>query len=191
MRRRPAGPPASAARPHHRGVGRSSSRTAESVSDALRRGADPFVARRRRVGGLTLGAMASLGAVASYQFGLVRHLPEPAARLLDADRVDASGEAYQYLRTPDAALGLASYAATLVLAGRRADQPPAAHPWLSLALGAKVAADAAGGLLLTLEQGTRHRRFCSWCVAAAALSVATVPQVVPEVRAAWRALRRS
>lgn len=159
------------------------------MSDALRRGSDPFTARRRRISGYTLGAMASLGTVAAYQLGLLKHLPEPPGRLFDADRVDASGEAYQFLKTPDAALGLVSYAATLVLAGRRADEHPSSHPLLSLALGAKVAADAAGALFLTAEQGTRHRRFCSWCLAAAALSVATLPEVVAEVRAAWPGLR--
>ncbi|MBW3615885.1 MAG: hypothetical protein KY439_11355 [Actinobacteria bacterium] len=49
---------------------------------------------------------------------------------------------------------------------------------------------AAYGIYLTLEQGTKHRRFCSWCLAAAGASLATVPQVVPEAAAAWKALRR-
>lgn len=53
-----------------------------------------------------------------------------------------------------------------------------------------MAADAAEALFLTVEQGTKHRRFCSWCLGAAASSLATVRQVVPEVRAAWRAVRR-
>ncbi|HEX2699755.1 MAG TPA: vitamin K epoxide reductase family protein [Acidimicrobiales bacterium] len=101
----------------------------------------------------------------------------------------ASGEAYHYLKTPDAALGLLSYAVTLVLAGMRADRDPSTQPFLSLAFGAKVVADAAGGLYLTLEQGSKHRRFCSWCLGATAFSMATVPQVLPEVRAAWSTLR--
>ena len=172
------------------GLGRRTSAAAESLSEALRRGSDPYVVRRRRIGAMTLGSMASLGVVAAYQLGLLRHLPEPALRWLDADCVDASGEAYQVLRTPDAALGLASLAGTLVLAGRKADGHPSSHPVLSLALGAKLVADAAGSLVLTVEQGTKHRRFCSWCLASAALSVAAVPQVVPEARAAWRAVRR-
>lgn len=175
---------------HHGSFGRASSPAARSVSAALREGDDPFVVRRRRIGALALGSMASLGVVAAYQLGLVKHLPEPPGRLFDADRVDASGEAYQALETPDAALGLASYAATLVLAGRRAGRSPASHPLPSLLLGAKVAADAAGALALTAEQASRHRRYCSWCLASAALSLAAVPQVVPEVRAAWRAVRR-
>lgn len=187
--RQPAGPPAGAVRPAPGGVGRSSSAAAEAVSDALRRGDSPFLTRRRRIGALSLGAMGSLGAVAAYQLGLIKHLPEPPGRWFDADRVDASGEAYTYLKTPDAALGLLSYAATLVLAGMRADRHPASQPFLSLAFGAKVASDAAGGMYLTLEQATKHRRFCSWCLGATAFSLAMVPQVVPEVRAAWRGLR--
>lgn len=190
LRRDPAGPPAAALRPAPGGIGRTTSDAAEAVSDALRRLDDEFLARRRRVSGLTLGAMGSLGVVAAYQLGLIKHVPEPPARRLSADSVDAAGEAYQYLKTPDAALGLASYALTLVLAGMRADRGPKRAPLLSLLLGTKVLADAAGGVYLTLEQGTKHRRFCSWCVTAATLSMATVPQLLPEVRAAWHALRR-
>ena len=188
-RSHPAGPPSGSIRSVQGAVGRPSSPAAEAVSDALRRDDSPYLTRRRRIGALTLGAMGSLGAVATSQCGLVRHLPEPPGRWFDADRVDASGEAYVAGRTPDAALGLLSYAATLVLAGMQAHRHPSKQPLLSLALGAKVAADAAGGLFLTVEQGTRHRRFCSWCLAATAFSVAAVPQVLPEVRAAWRGLR--
>jgi hypothetical protein len=46
-----------------------------------------------------------------------------------------------------------------------------------------------GGLFLTAEQLTKHKRVCSWGVATAALLVATVPAAVPEARAAWRSLR--
>jgi len=70
---------------------------------------------------------------------------------------------------------------------RRARQ----RPWIPLALAAKVASDAAFGLYLTLEQVTRHRRLCSWCLAGAAASVASVPQVLPKARAAWPARARA
>jgi hypothetical protein len=38
----------------------------------------------------SLASIGALGAVATYQNGLIRHLPEPPLPLLDADAVDAS-----------------------------------------------------------------------------------------------------
>ena len=58
-------------------------------------------------------------------------------------------------------------------------------------MSAKVALDAVAGLFLTAEQATKHRRFCGWCLLASGASLAMVPQVVPEARAAWRELRGS
>ncbi len=185
-----AGPPASEVRGSPGGIGRRTSDAAEAVSDALRRGDSAFLRRRRRVAGLSLAAMGSLGVVTAYQMGLLRKVPEPPVRFLDADRVDASGEAYQFLKTPDASLGLASAAVTLALAGMGSDRRADQQPLIPLALATKAILDAAFGLLLTLEQGTKHRRFCSWCLLAAATNVATVPQVLPEAAAAWRTLRR-
>ena len=181
---RNATPQAAAVRGPEGGIGRSTSRWAEAVSDDLRRGRGPLLDRRRRVAALSLGAIGALGGVAAYQTGLVRHLPEPPLPLLDADRVDASGEAYRFLGTPDAAVGLASYAVTLALAGMGTRDRASQKPWIPLTLAAKVVLDAAGGVYLGLEQATKHRRFCSWCVAAAAASVAMVFQVLPEARLA-------
>jgi hypothetical protein len=189
-RSQPAGRPASEVRGSPGGIGRRTSDAAEAVSDALRRGDSAFLRRRRRVAGLSLAAMGSLGVVTAYQMGLLRKVPEPSVRFLDADRVDASGEAYQFLKTPDASLGLASAAVTLALAGMGSDRRADQQPLIPLALATKAILDAAFGLLLTLEQGTKHRRFCSWCLLAAATNVATVPQVLPEAAAAWRTLRR-
>ena len=171
------------------GIGRRSSPAAERVSADLRLGQGDALRRRRRVAAMALLSAGSMGVVAAYQMGLIKHLPEPRLAVLDADKVDASGEAYQYLKTPDAALGLANSAITLVLAGmgpaRRAEE----RPWIPLALAAKVGLDTLSALYLTVEQGSKHRRFCSWCLLAAALSAAMVPQVLPEARTAWDQIR--
>lgn len=138
---------------------------------------------------LSLAASGAMGVVAAYQSGLLRRVPEPSLRWLDADAVDAAPEAYAQLEAPDAALGLWSYATTLVLATAGSADRAGERPWLPALLAAKVAFDAVSGLVLTVEQASRHRRFCGWCLAATAASVAMVPQVLPELRAGWRAVR--
>lgn len=125
------------------GVGRSSSRYAEQVSDDLRRVASAGLPGRRRATALTLLATAALGVVEAYQAGLLRRVPEPALPGLDADRVDASGEAYRVLGTPDAGLGIASYGASLVLHGAGPADRAETQPWLPLLATAKAVADAA------------------------------------------------
>ena len=189
-RRRSSGPRAAEVRGAPGGIGRRGSAEAEAVSDDLRRGEGAFLDRRRRIAGLSLSGMASLGVVAAYQFGLIAGPPEPRLPRLDAKAVDASGEAYRYLLTPDAALGLVSYGATLVLAGMGTAKRSETRPWIPLALLAKTVGDAAYGAYLTLEQGTKHRRFCSWCLLTAAASLAAVPQAAPEARQAWKTVRR-
>ncbi len=64
-RARPSGPRASTIRPISEGIGRRSSADAEAMSDALRRGADQFLTRRRRTAALSLASIAGLGVVAT------------------------------------------------------------------------------------------------------------------------------
>jgi hypothetical protein len=91
----PAGPPAAEVRPSSGGIGGSGSQAAEHVSDALRRQDTPHLRARRRVALLQFVSNTALGVVGSYQFGLLRRVPEPSLPGLGADAVDASGEAYQ------------------------------------------------------------------------------------------------
>lgn len=136
-----------------------------------------------------LGASAAMGIVALYQTGNLRHLPDPPLPGLDSDRVDASGEAYESLKTPDAALGLASYGATLALVGMGPADRAREQPVLPLLSAAKVAFDAAGAAWLTAEQLTKHRALCGYCLLASAASLAALGLALPEARDAWRALR--
>lgn len=178
------------ARPARTGIGRHSSPVCERVSDDLRLGTGDFLDQRRHIAALAWGAAAAYGVVGLYQFGLVRRVPEPSLPGLDADRVDAGGEAYDYLHTPDAALGLTSIGATLVLAGMGDRRRHHEHPWVPMAAAVKAVADAGMAMLLFTEQVTKHRRVCSWCTLAAALNLAAVPPSLAEGRAALSTLRR-
>src|SRR5207245_4464305 len=89
---------------------------AERLSRELRTAATPELRRRRRVVALSLVASSSMALITLYQVGLIRHLPEPPLPMFNADKVDASAEAYEKFSTPDAILGLGSYATTMALA---------------------------------------------------------------------------
>jgi len=162
--------------------------TPEALSRELRTGSGEFLARRRKIVALSLVAAGSMMPISLYQMGVIPHLPEPPIPGLDADKVDAAGEAYAILATPDAVLGFGSYAATLALAAMGGERRAETRPWIPLALAAKVALDAAFAAKLTRDQWVKHRAFCSWCLLGAGASFATVPQVVPEARAALRRL---
>jgi len=188
-RERPAGPAAATVRPSSGGVGRGGTPAAEAISDALRRGSSPYLDARRRTAALQTAAAGTLAVVGLYQFGLLRSVPEPSLPGLGADAVDASGEAYQVLHTPDSALGIASAGVSLVLAGMGGAKRHEEQPWIPLVLLAKSLLDAAGGTYLFAEQLTKHKKVCSWCTVSAGLLLATVPAVLPEARAAWKSLR--
>ncbi len=49
-----------------------------------------------------------------------------------------------------------------------------------------MALDALGAGKLTVDQWTKHRAFCLWCLLAAGATFASVPLVLPEARAALR-----
>ncbi|MDP9384008.1 MAG: vitamin K epoxide reductase family protein [Actinomycetota bacterium] len=189
-RRRQRPPLAREARGRSRGVGRTGSRAAESISDDLRLGTGGHLPARRRQAALLLLASASLGVVSLYQLGLIEHLPEPPLPFLDADAVDASGEAYAFGLTPDGTLGSASAAVSLALVGMGGADRARDRPLVPLLAAAKLGLDALGGLYLTAEQASRHRRFCSWCLLAAGAQAAAFPAALPEAREALRRLRR-
>ncbi len=131
-----------------------------------------------------------MGLITLYQMGIIKHLPEPPLARMNADKVDASAEAYQILATPDAAFGLASYAGTIVLASMQGADRAQAAPWIPLTLAAKVAADVAGAAKLTVDQWKRQRAFCFWCLIGAGATFATLPLVLPEARNALHRLRQ-
>lgn len=161
----------------------------KALSRDLRQGSSRFLRLRRKSLTLSLIAAGAMAPITLYQMGVIHHLPEPPLPGLNADKVDAAKEAYAMLATPDAVLGLASYALTAWLAAIGGEDRAETQPWMPLALATKVALDAAAGAKLTADQWTKHGAFCSWCLTAAAASWATVPWVIPEARAALRRVR--
>ena len=163
-------------------------RTAAQLSEALRTGANEVLDHRRTAAALTLVGMASLGVIALYQLGLLRRLPEPPLPGLDAEKVNGSAEAYKLFNTPDAVLGLGSYAATLGLAAMGGADRAQTQPWLPLALAAKAGADALQAAVLTTKSWRNFRSFSLYSLIDALTALLRFPAVLPEARAAWRKL---
>lgn len=170
--------------------GRAREGRAAKLSETLRNGQSKHLRNRRAIVALSSVASASMGIIALYQMGIIKHLPEPPLPMMDADKVDASAEAYEKFRMPDAVLGVGSYAATMSLAAMGGDDRHRTMPWIPMALAAKVAFDAANAAKLSVDQWTKHRAFCFWCLLAAGATFACTPLVVAELRAAVREIER-
>jgi uncharacterized membrane protein len=161
---------------------------ASALSHELRHGSGEFLERRRKAAMLSLVSIGSMTMISLYQLGIISHLPEPPLPGLNADKVDASGEAYEKLAMPDGVLGLHSYATTLAFTAAGGADRAQTKPWIPVALAAKATVDALQAGKLTWDQWAKHRAFCSWCLLAAGATFATLPQVLPEARAALRNL---
>jgi hypothetical protein len=160
----------------------------EQLSRAVRETSDSSMRHRRGVIGLSLAAAGSMGLIALYQSGVIRHLPEPPLPGFDADKVDASAEAFERLEVGDAFLGFVSYGVTMTLAAMGPPDRATRQPWIPLALAGKVAFDVANAAKLTVDQWTKHKAFCFWCLLAATATFATAPLVVGETRRALSAV---
>lgn len=152
---------------------------------------DGYMGNRRRIVGLSLTALASMGVVSLYQIGIIHHLPEPPLPHFNADKVDASSEAYAKLQTPDAVLALVSYAVTAQLAAMGGKDRARKQPWIPLLLVAKLGFDTFQAGKLSVDQWTQHKAFCFWCLLAAAATFISAPTVIPETRAALHTLTSS
>ncbi len=164
--------------------------TPKKLSHELRTGSGDFLEERRGVIALSLTAIGCMGLIALYQIGIIRRLPDLPLPLMDSDKVDASEEAYEKFSTPDAFIGLGSYAVTMGLAAMGGKNRATERPLLPLALAAKASVDAIQAAKLTYDQWAKHKAFCIWCLLAAGATFAIVPLVLGEAAVAARQLAK-
>ncbi len=160
--------------------------SSDQLGRELRTGSGPFLKRRRKILGLTFFSCGVLGYIALYQTGILKKLPEPRWRGLDAEKVNGSAQAYSILGVPDALLGIASYAVTACLAGLGPENRCHAHPLMPIGMGFKVIADASVAGKLTWDECRKYRAFSLWSLLAAAATWTALPLAIPETRAAVR-----
>jgi uncharacterized membrane protein len=157
-----------------------------ALAHDLRNGSSPYLRARRRIAGLSLFSSAILGVVALYQIGIVKRLPQPPGKAFDTKKVNGSVQAYSMASVPDAFLGLASYSATACLAALGPSNRAQTHPWMPLAMGAKLTLDAAMAVKLTATECTQIRAFSIFSLLAAAATLVALPLAFSEVKAAVR-----
>lgn len=141
--------------------------TAQELSQELRDGTGDFLQHRRAATLLTLVGMASLATISLYQMGIFKRLPEPSVSVLDARKVNGSAEAYGILNTPDAVLGVGSYAATLGLIAMGGPNRARSQPWIPLGLAAKCSLDSFQAGALTATSWHKFRAFSLYSLATA------------------------
>jgi len=163
--------------------------TAQELGQELRDGTGDFLEHRRAAALLTLVGMASLATISLYQMGIFKRLPEPSVSVLDARKVNGSSEAYAILKTPDAVLGVGSYAVTLGLIAMGGSNRARSHPWIPLALAAKSGFDSFQAGALTAKSWRKFRAFSLYSIVTALGSFLVLPIVLPEARAAWQKIK--
>lgn len=147
---------------------------------------------RRGIVGLSLVGIASMGVVALYQTGLLRHLPDPPTRRphFDSEKVNSSDEAFGY-GMPDGPIALAAHAVNLAIA---AAGPPGRHrtrPWLPLLAALLSGTQAAVAARYLFHQMPKvDRAWCPYCVADALTHFATFALTLPEAARAGAMLVR-
>jgi uncharacterized membrane protein len=113
-------------------------------------------------------ALLTLLPVAAYQFGCLRHLPDPPGTVFESDRITESRAAHP-LGIPDSLLGLGSYGVTLAFAVNARKSRKARK-----ALMLKLLLDSAVAGFNVVRQVVLFRRLCSWCMGTALCTFAMV-----------------
>ncbi len=157
------------------------------LSQDLRTGQSPDLARRRLGIGLSLAGAAIGAVVTAYQTGLVRRLPDILpGPIWDAEKVDASDYAYRHLQQPDAPSMLVTYGLTAMALSAGGRDRVRDNPALPVVAFLKAAGDLGICVGLAVEEWRENRKLCSWCQVATLISAVTVALTVPEAARVFR-----
>ncbi len=165
------------------------SENSDTLRSDLLYGTGAMLERRRAVVSLSVFSATILGGIALFQAGVLKKLPDPPLPHFDSNAVNGSAQAYSLLATPDALLGMASYAVTACLAAAGPRDRAASTPWIPLAMAAKTSLDASMAGRLAVQQWTRYRKFSFWSLLVAGATFAALPLVMPEAARAWKSER--
>lgn len=159
------------------------------LSRELRTHVSKDLTRRRWMLGLQLVGIAAGAAVALFQMGVLKRLPDLPSKRFDATRVDASDYGYEFLQVPDALLMIGQYAVSAILVGMGGEKRARDLPVVPLALTAKLLGDVATNLYLAKEEWRYNHALCGYCQSATVASAISLALSLPEARRAYAQLQ--
>jgi len=160
------------------------------IRDDLRRGDTAGLERRRASIALSLVGMASMGATALLQTGLVRHLPDPPLPGFDSDKVNLSDDAFPF-GVPDGPIALAGFALNVPLAALGPSDRARKMPVVPLLAFAKSSVDAAISGWLFYKMPTKEKAWCIYCIIAFFVNLGLLALAVPEAKQSLATLRNA
>ena len=157
------------------------------LSRELREDTSPDLKRRRIGIALSMAGVVVGGAVAAYQTGLVKRLPEILpGKVFDSSKVDASDYAYSVGQQPDAPAMIVNYGLTMMALAAGGTDRARQNPALPILAAAKAAGDFALCSAMAVMEWRENKKLCSYCQVATLISAATTALTIPE---AVRAVR--
>ena len=151
-----------------------------AIRDSLRNEQSDDLNRRRKVILLSALGLVDFSLISLYQTGVIRHLPDIPHPLFASDEVNAAKDAYLF-GVPDGPVSAVVYGLTMVLAAAGGSGKAARTPIFDAALGATVAGNAIGALYYMQNMIFKQKKICLYCVAGAAINIASAIIIAPAV----------
>lgn len=143
--------------------------------------------RRRKVLTLSAIGIADFSFISLYQSGAIGRLPELPFKAFDSNKVNAAPDAYA-MGAPDATISTLLYAAGMVLSTWSGTEASGRKPAHDIALGAVIAGNASGAVYYLGKMLFKQEKVCPYCIAGAAINIASAVIIAPTVAKAIRRL---
>jgi len=144
---------------------------------------------RRAIIGLSLVGMGAMTAVALFQTGIIKHLPDPPLKDFDSDKVNSSDTAYA-LGVPDGTLSLASLAANIPIAAFGGENRAETQPLVPLAAAAKASVEAVVAGWYFYQMPTKEKKWCGYCIVGALANFGIAALSLVEAKKAWKVVTK-
>lgn len=158
-----------------------------AIRQELLTSVDKDLNRRRKVLTLSAIGIADFAFISLYQSGAIDRLPELPFKAFDSNKVNAAPDAYK-MGAPDATISTLLYAAGMVLATWAGTEASGRKPVHDVALGAAIAGNASGAVYYLGKMIFKQERVCPYCIAGAAINIASAVIIAPTVAKAIRRL---